>query len=87
MKTKNSVPKVELSALTGTEFLAENVTVHGKNCVGCQRWDRDIMVSFMDKNKSYDGGIGTYFDLFLTTEQAIRLRDGLTKELKRNDKE
>lgn len=83
MKTGNSVPK---AALTDTEFLAENVAVYGKKCIGCQRWDRDIMVSFMDENKKHESGVKECFDLFLTTEQTINLKDRLLQELERNNK-
>lgn len=83
---ENLVPKAELSSLTDTEFIAENVTVHGKNCISCLRWGKEIMVSFMDENKKYESGIGKCFDLLLTMEQAINLRDRLTEELERNNK-
>lgn len=83
---KNLIPKAEVSTLSDTEFLAENVKVHGKSCIGCQRWDRDIMVSFTDENKKHKSGVAECFDLFLTTEQATKLRDKLTKELEKNAK-
>jgi hypothetical protein len=42
-------------------FLTQSPTLYDKNCVGCKRHEKDVMLTFYD-NK-------TFHDVFLTQEQ------------------
>lgn len=60
-----------LNPPSDSEFIATNVGVNGKRCVGCIRHDRPIMVSFMRE------GDERVYDPFLTEEQRRELIRGL----------
>lgn len=55
------------------ETIIKHISVHGQSCIGCERHEKDVMITFMDEEKE------NVHDLFLTTSQA----DGLLNELKR----
>lgn len=59
------------------ELKPTNIAVNGKKCIGCQRHQREIMLSFMEDK-------GTIHDIFLTTEQAQKLFQDLGLEMYRN---
>lgn len=50
-----------------SEFLADTLSVHNQNCIGCMTHRRHVMVSFTRK------GDPVVYDLFLTHEQAKNL--------------
>lgn len=82
INNKNGVRKATKDEQTDTEFIAESIKIYDKNCIGCIRWDRDIMISFIDNNKKYkDTDIHETFDLFLTQAQASELITQLEKIL------
>jgi len=60
------------------EFINPTISVHDRECIGCARHNKDIMVSV-----SMDGQIK---DVFLSQEGAERLRDDLIECIKRNSK-
>jgi len=60
------------------EFFEPHITVHDRECIGCARHNKDIMVSV-----SMDGQIK---DVFLSQSRAKRLRDDLIECIKRNSK-
>jgi hypothetical protein len=61
------------------EGVTKVATAYNKNCIGCKRFERDVMVSFMmDKE---------FCDIFLTTEQAKYLVKRINEVLKRNEEE
>jgi predicted DCC family thiol-disulfide oxidoreductase YuxK len=62
------------------EGIAKNIRVYDKNCVGCKKFKKDVMVSFMIKEDETND----IHDIFFTTEQAESLRDQLTKKLEQN---
>lgn len=65
------------------EGVVINTMAYDKGCIGCKRFERDIMVSMhtdIDGKKDFN-------DFFLTTEQAEYLRDKLTAALNRNTQE
>ena len=64
---------------TENEIEVNNIHAYAKNCVGCSKHHKDIMIAFDTKNINH--GVK---DLFLTTEQAVRLSRSLTEALKLN---
>lgn len=58
------------------EIVAENSSVHGRNCIGCKTYERDIMLSFLEGSVVHD--------VFLTQEQANALLKQLTERVKQN---
>jgi hypothetical protein len=58
------------------EMRVETVTAHGKNCVGCQTHQADMMISFTGKNvpnsRNNIPEIGVH-DLFLNKAQVEQL--------------
>lgn len=56
--------------------------VNGKGCNGCIRHKRDVMVTMTIGEKTSPT---IFHDYFLTTEQAISLRDELDKVLNLNE--
>jgi hypothetical protein len=60
-----------------SEINIETVTVHGGNCIGCKRHDKDIMVSVTTE----EHGHGDIYDLFFTKDKAERLYMALGKQL------
>lgn len=63
----------------------KTITVHDKNCLGCAKHKKDIMIS-VDQG---DGIIEKYefFDIFLTDKQAKYVMEELAEALKKNEKE
>lgn len=64
------------------EAIATVANAYGKTCIGCEKFKRDIMVSFMVEGKETD-----FFDFFLTDEQARRLLQQLKERLDQNKSE
>jgi hypothetical protein len=65
------------------EHFPTNISVGDKDCMGCQRWEMDIMISHSD-------GDGNTHDVFLTKKQATKLAltllDRLGEDVVRNYK-
>ena len=61
--------------------MTTNLNIYGKDCVGCQREGKDIMVSISGKNQD-DRFV--FLDTFLTTEEALELIKDIQKKLKEN---
>lgn len=61
-----------------------NVAVTGKNCIGCLRHKRELMLTLQDA--ADDAGC-KFNDWFLTREQAESLIADLKRRLSENDKE
>ena len=64
------------------ESTIKNIVVGYKDCIGCLRAERDIMVTMLTHDKS--GGGTNFDDYFLTTEQARHLIKKLTDALEHN---
>jgi hypothetical protein len=64
------------------EATVSNISVHNKDCYGCKRTGKDVMVTMAEPGET----VTNFHDFFLTTEQAIKLRDDLDKTLKTNKK-
>ena len=62
------------------EAIVANINAHDKNCYGCRRFDKPIMLTLSsdinDKTELYD--------FFMTTEQAERVISQLQKVISRN---
>ena len=65
---------------TETEVNVKNITVHDKNCIGCKKHDKYIMISYMDHNDKNNNII----DLFLTQNQAYHLLNTLKQKIDEN---
>lgn len=57
------------------------IGVHGKNCMGCQNNNRDIMICLQDER---DLKNMIFNDWFLTQEQAEQLYKQLGEQINRN---
>lgn len=59
----------------------ENISSYGKQCIGCERHKKDIMVSVCvkDKDSGYD-----FIDIFLTNSEAIQFHENLGIRIKQN---
>lgn len=61
-----------------SDRIVDTVSVYNGECMGCERVERDIMVTFVcDDSPMFE-------DFFLTQEQAIYLRDQLNKQIEYN---
>jgi hypothetical protein len=60
-----------------TDRIVDTVSVYNSECMGCERVERDIMVTFVCDPTMFE-------DFFLTQEQAIYLRDQLNKQIEYN---
>lgn len=60
------------------------LSVHNKECNGCIRHERDVLVTFTTESPEFIGRKVDFHDFFLTTAQAIHLRDEIDKILKQN---
>jgi hypothetical protein len=56
------------------EIQVEQITVHGKDCIGCEKSKKDIMISYTDKD-------GDIIDLFLSQKKAEELYKELDKRI------
>lgn len=65
-----------------SETLAEDVAVYGRRCLGCQRHNREVMLTIQDSN---DAKVCKFHDVFFTREQAELLLAKLTERLAQND--
>lgn len=66
------------------ETTIENVLVYPKDCIGCTKFKKDIMVTMIKLFDSIKGGESDFYDFFLTTEQAEKLHEELTVALAEN---
>ena len=64
--------------IADTEFITDNVTVSQKDCNGCLRHNRDIMLT-VTANKD-----GEFYYIFLTTTQAENLVKQMSFALDQN---
>tara|TARA_B110000093_G_C12949501_1_gene401816 strand:+ start:2078 stop:2281 length:204 start_codon:yes stop_codon:yes gene_type:complete len=62
-----------------TEKEIKNVTVHGNECIGCDKHKKDIMIACSIN------GSDEILDLFFTTEQAESLLKRLGERLAENE--
>ena len=60
------------------ELIATTIRAYDSGCIGCQRHDRDIMLSFMYEG---DPERSKIHDLFLTQEQALALHKELGERI------
>lgn len=67
---------------TEHEVEAKNVRAYDKNCTGCLRHQKDVMISFDSTEEGYD-----IKDLFLTQDQAEFLLKELSEVVERNNEE
>lgn len=58
-----------------SEFVAVNLSVHDRECIGCQTHGRHIMLSFTRM------GDPVVYDLFLTKSQTMNLASALLDDL------
>ena len=62
-----------------TEKEITSITVHGNECIGCKKHNKDIMIAYTDNNSD------EIIDLFLSTEQAESLLKRLSEGLAENE--
>jgi len=62
----------------------ENIRVHDKGVNGCIRHKKDIMLSFQLEGDKSTNGLKDIHDIFLTTNQAEELLEGLKQKLETN---
>lgn len=65
-----------------TEIDVRNIVVHGKDCSGCKRHEKAIMLTYIENKEGAE-----IIDLFLTQEQAEGLILALSKNIKDNLKD
>lgn len=61
-----------------TDGIVEVASVYNGECMGCERVEKDIMVTFVTNDSPM------FNDYFLTQKQAIYLRDQLNKQIEYN---
>jgi len=76
------------------EYIVKNIRAHTKHCMGCQKTNSDVMITFQtdrfahqhmeDLSAAKEPHDITFHDLFLTQEQAEAFYDELGKALKHN---
>lgn len=59
------------------EKIVRNTISSDKHCIGCKKFNRDIMVTMVDEDKEF-------YDFFLTTEQAENLMESIKRNLINN---
>ncbi|MCK5535411.1 MAG: hypothetical protein KAI79_01215 [Bacteroidales bacterium] len=59
------------------EYVVKNTVITGKECIGCERHDKDIMLTILPE---YDD----FVDIFLSKKQTKRLIVQLKEKLKYN---
>ena len=69
--------------MQGTEFKADDVRVSDKHCMGCERFDSDIMLTIINKREDKEHSY-KFTDIFLSTEQAEKLLSQLEEKLQYN---
>ncbi len=68
--------------LSETESIATSIRAYDKECIGCQRHSRDIMISYTKEN---DAKRSQVYDLFLTQGQAKMLYEELGRQIAENE--
>lgn len=63
------------------EFIVKDLSVHSKNCFGCKRHKKAVMISFSTQKDL------RIHDLFLTNTQAQQLIIQLRKILRNNEQD
>lgn len=61
-----------------SDSIVETISVYNGNCMGCERVERDIMITLVCNSTPL------FNDFFLTQKQAIYLRDQLSKQIEHN---
>lgn len=56
-----------------------SIQAHNKDCIGCQKTKKDIMIGFQLE------GSNTFHDIFLTQEQAKAFSESLQKQIHNNE--
>lgn len=69
------------ATLNPTSAIIDDIHAFGSSCVGCQKTGADIMIAGQVREDPRRDGNPTFYDLFLTTEQARLLHDSLGKVL------
>lgn len=57
------------------EMFAVTIKAHGKDCMGCIRHKKELMISFQTEKR------GKIYDLFLGKELALSLQEGINRAL------
>lgn len=75
MKPKSTIHNLpfKIMAYSTKEKEVLTITAQGKDCIGCQKHQKDIMISYTSK------GEDQIIDLFLTEYQARTLLENLNK--------
>lgn len=61
------------------KLIVNHINVTGKNCMGCESINKDIMITFKLKYQKL------YRDIFLSKEQALSLIKDISNQLKLNE--
>ena len=61
------------------EKIVRNCEANSKDCLGCQRHKKDIMITFRAEEKEME-----FYDFFLTDKQAKGLIKSLEKSISQN---
>ncbi len=69
-----------------SETNAENVAVHGKECVSCIKHGKDVMIAVTLKQKS-ELMLPEFRDIYLTTDLAAKLLSELAVIMLANEKD
>ena len=69
------------ATLNPTAAIVDSIDAYGSGCVGCKRTGADVMVSGLVREDPRRDGNPSFYDLFLTTEQAQFLHAALGKVL------
>ncbi len=63
------------------ELIIDTINAYDKECHGCQRHNRDVMIAITQENEPVEHAV---HDLFLTQAQAEKLLQSLTKVVNSN---
>lgn len=69
------------ATLNQTAAIIDDIHAFGSSCVGCQKTGADIMIAGQVREDPRRDGNPSFYDLFLTTEQAQFLHAALGKVL------
>ena len=69
--------------MQGTEFKADSVRVYEQDCVGCKRFNSDVMLTVITHDKD-DVRSVSFTDIFLSTKQTEKLISDLQTTLNNN---
>jgi len=63
--------------LMSNEAIPDHIIVYGSNVHGCVKTERQVMITFTVKQDPRQQGRASFYDMFLTTEQAAKLVEDL----------